>query len=206
MLPHSYIFINCFAKKLKRISTSNKTKINLPHLWFLTDIKKIPNIFSIVNLLPKGTGVILRDYNLKDRLYFAKELSSISKKKQLKLLIGGDPYIALKVKADGVHWPQKLIKPIPFTHNNNWIITTSTHDYISLKKAQALNVDAAFISPVFFTTSHTHAKPIETFTLAKYSRIISLPLIALGGINSNNISMLRNSNVYGIAAISAFIK
>ena len=54
------------STKLDRFAKVKNTKF-LPTLWFFTDYHRNPDPFSILNQLPKNTGVVFRDYKAPKR-------------------------------------------------------------------------------------------------------------------------------------------
>ena len=165
---------------------------------------RLPDPAATACELPRGAGIVLRDYDLPDRLPLATELLKISKMRGLRLLIGGDPKLANKVGANGVHWPEVLL-PEAGTHVRppGWIVTAAAHCKDSLHRAFRIGADAAFLSPAFATDSHPADQPLGPMQVASLTHSAELPVIALGGITTINASLLRGTGVIGIAAISA---
>lgn len=189
----------------KNNSASQK---NLPSLFFFTDRKRFQDIFSVIKNLPQGAAVIVREYDLNysDRLIFAQKVKLLTQKKSLKLIIGKDLSLAIKIKADGVHFSDHDLSWMNYLHYKktsprNFIFTCSAHQFSSLIKADKLALSAVFYSPIFPTKSHPDAKIIGVLQLAKTALKIKTPLIALGGINPGNIRLLKGCKISGIAGI-----
>ena len=103
--------------------------------------------------LPRGSVVVVRARDAKQRLALAKALQGIAP-----LLIADDPGLAAEIGAAGLHLPASahegsgaLARAFP-----HWIITASAHSLRALMGAQVL--DAVFLSPVFATASHKQAR------------------------------------------------
>ena len=80
----------------------------------------------------------------------------------------------------------------------------SAHSLKEIRIKEKQNVEQIFLSPLFKTDKSKKSLGIIRFNnLSKYTK---KPLIALGGINKNNIKQLKLINGYGFAGISYFKK
>ena len=82
----------------------------LPSLWFMTDAARVAEPWRVLTRLPRGSGVVLRDYQLPDRFLLAERLAKIARSRNLVLLVGADLALARHIRADGVHWPKWALK------------------------------------------------------------------------------------------------
>lgn len=217
---------------VKKLRNNDKIKAakNLPALFFFTDRKRFADIFAVVGNLPQGTAIIVREYDLSDekRLVFSQQIIKIAQVRSLKVLIGKDWQLAIKVRADGVHFSDlDLSLPTLSSQVKRWIVgcrrrsltsfrvagvnnaknllfTYSCHNSKSIVKAKKLGVDLIFYSPIFATKSHPNQKPLGTLQLRNIALKTSLPVYALGGINEKNIKQLKGCGIFGIGGISIF--
>tara|TARA_Y100001970_G_C14249253_1_gene870575 strand:+ start:1208 stop:1792 length:585 start_codon:yes stop_codon:yes gene_type:complete len=178
-----------------------------PTLWFFTDITRNPDPYTILNQLPKNSGIVFRDYNAPKRKYMAAKMADFCRKKNLVLIIGADTKLALQVGAAGVHIPEFNKQTLPYlkTQKPKWIISTSVHDYRAYRKVNALGANIIFLSPVFETISHPGRRPLGRLYISRLVRKFGVFSIALGGINTKTVCDLSGTGVNGIAAISGFI-
>ncbi len=178
---------------------------NLPFAFFIADSASGLDLPAVAQKLDPGTGIIFRDYKAPNRDTMARTLADIAKKRDLVLLIAGDPDLALSVGAHGLHLPQWQLQapPFPIRQRSGWIVTAATHDRQALRQAYRLKVDAALVSPVFSTPSHPDAVPLGVKGLRRLSRSARLPVYALGGITARTLYRLP-PDIAGIAALSAF--
>lgn len=179
---------------------------NLPRLWLLTDQARTPDPLALIRTLPAGAGVIFRHYDAPDRPALAVRVAEHCRARRLVLLIGGDWRLACRVKAQGVHWPERALlrgahlrKPRP-----GFLLTASAHGWAALKLAERRGVDAALLSPVFFTPSHPEAATLGALKFAALARLTKLPVIALGGIGEKNFNRITGTGAAGIAGIGIF--
>lgn len=197
----------CSRTSFLKRETNKKILGKFPHLWLMTDHNRLPNPLAIVEKLPMGSGVILRDYKHPERYKLAVELSDLCKNKKICLLVGADPNLALSINADGMHLP--TFYNYKFRANKfpkNWIVTASAHCKASLNNASNKGAKVAFLSPVFQTKSHPNANFLGQIKLAELTNYSDIPVVALGGINSSNVALLRESGIIGIAAISGLMQ
>jgi len=183
-------------------------KKSLPARWMITDSKTIDPIAAAKNL-PKDSGIILRDYDLgfEKRFTLGIELKKISQQKKIPLLIAGDAKLALKLNADGVHFPEFARAQIRRWKNKKpeWIITASTHSRQAVKFAYENGADAVLVSPIFSTASDLSKKPLGIFRARNYinnyiyKRIFAY---ALGGVQPHHEKALRMADFCGFAGIS----
>ena len=178
---------------------------HLPTVIFIGDNNTSYNQV-IPNLPKKKSAIILRMYNKLDRRLIAEKLAHLRKKYQFKLLVAGDPKLALKIQADGLHISEssffdlrKWKKMCP-----NWIITATAHNEKRLIEIRNYGLTAAIYSPIFSTITHPERNHIGTLKFMKHTNKLNFPVYALGGINKNNILQLKNSNIIGIAGIRIF--
>lgn len=172
-------------------------------LVFMTDRQRVPNPTLIARVLPKGSAVILRDYDMAKREALAVQLSQICNARSLFLLIGADPALARRVGAKGLHMPSwfRGRNEIPKT----LIVTASCHSKAQLERAGAVDADIALLSPAFPTSSHQGALALGAERFRCMAAAAPVPVLALGGINESNAPKLAGPNVAGLAAISTFI-
>jgi thiamine-phosphate pyrophosphorylase len=80
----------------------------------------------------------------------------------------------------------------------------SAHGARDIRKSINIKADIIFISPVFDTTSHKEKKSLGVIKLGLMAKLYKKPVIALGGINNNNISLLKGLPIFGCAGIDVF--
>ena len=116
--------------------------------------------------------------------------------------------IALAVDADGVHLGQDDL-PIEEARKimgNNKIIGISTHSLEQAKEAEKGGADYIGFGPVFRTTTKDAGMPKGTDMLKEIKRQVHLPVVAIGGINIENIRSVLDTGVDAVAVASAILK
>ena len=148
----------------------------------------------------------LKKQNLKKKITIGKKIKKICKTFNVKFLINDDVYLAKKLDADGCHLGQKdmnIIKARKLIGKK--IIGITCHNSIRLAKI-ALENKANYIAFGAFNLSKTKkTKYKASFNLLKKARkITKKPIVAIGGINSNNYKKLL-LNKANLLAISGYI-
>ncbi len=165
----------------------------------------MPNPVAAVTRLPKGAGVLVRDYDHPDRKKLAHRLARICRRRRLCLLIAGDARLARQVKADGVHLSEAAMRRgSTLGKLRPTLVTAACHNRTTLHRAVSRGADACLLSPVFPTDSHPGAAVLGVRRFAALARRLNAPVYALGGINDLTIRRLAGTGAWGIAAIGAF--
>ena len=169
------------------------------------------SFYSELNLVLESNKISffqlrLKKEDIKRKIIIAKKIIKICKKYNVKFIINDDPYLALKVKADGCHLGQKDmdVKNARKILKDK-IIGITCHNSIKLAKSALLN-NASYIAIGAFYQTKT--KKVEyranIQTLKKIKKLINLPIVAIGGINETNYKKLL-LNKADFLAISSYI-
>jgi thiamine-phosphate pyrophosphorylase len=174
----------------------------LPSLYFFTDPERTPDPARVVRRLPRGAAVVYRHFGAPDRVPMARSLAQLCCARGLALLIAGDPELAERVKADGVHWPEKRLPP--HRDGATRLVTASAHSMESAARAAAFGADACILAPVFPTQSKSGRRPLGLFRASQIARDARVPVIALGGVTPRTAPRLAGRGFAGFAAVDAF--
>jgi thiamine-phosphate pyrophosphorylase len=182
-------------------------------LYVITD-EKIglgrSHIFLAEEALKGGATVIqLRDKEKSGReLYkIGVKLREITKKYGGLFIVNDRLDIALAVGADGVHLGMNDL-PISVARRiagNNFIIGASVSSPEEAILAEKEGADYISAQSVFETSSKEDVKVIGLEGLKAIVKVSSLPVIAIGGINRDNVRDVMKTGVKGIAVISAVV-
>ncbi len=187
-------------------------KINKKKIIYLISPNKISNNFyNDLKVVLKTNKVSffqlrLKNYSLKNKLLIGKKIKKICRKNKVKFIINDDPLLTLKLDADGCHLGQKdmninLARKIL----NNKIIGVTCHNSINLAK-KAIKAKANYIAfGAFFSTKTKKTKYLASINiLNKIKKFTKTPIVAIGGINSDNYKNLL-LNKANFLAISGYI-
>ena len=170
----------------------------LPRLWMMTDERQGEALWTALERLPKGAGVIFRHYGLPaaERRRLFEVVRAVVIRKRLVLLLAGPPALARVWGADGFHGRWRRVAGL--------ICTSPAHDVKELRDAERRGVDLVFISPVYATRSHPGEKPLGPLRFAALARSSRVRVIALGGMDPSRARRLEGFGIYGWAAIDAW--
>ena len=171
--------------------------------------KKLTDI--IEQAIDGGVGTVQlreKDLNTGDLFNLAKEIREITERKGANLIINDRVDIATAVDADGVHlgWQSLEIDTVRRMIGQDKIIGFSAHSLEEAERAENSGADYISISPIFNTANKDYfIKPLGVGEIGKIKEHINIPVIALGGINENNIDKVLKNGADGIAVISAIL-
>lgn len=175
-------------------------RLRLPRLWFLSAEERGIDAREIVPILPRGAGVIYRDYRNPRRRQRARELARSCRQHGLLLLTGSSRSPALLPPVGGVHVPRWGRRP----HRARGVVTQSVHGASDLRRARTSQADLFVVAPVFRTGAHPEAAPLGPLRLGLLARRLPGPVAALGGITPITARRLQGLRVYAICGSSLF--
>ena len=169
------------------------------------------SFYYSLNLVLKSNKVKFFQLRLKKesekrKVIIAKKILKICKKNKVKFIINDDPYLALKVNADGCHLGQKDMNVIEAKKIlKNKIIGVTCHNSIKLAKKALVN-GANYIALGAFYKTKTKKVTFnaDINTLIKIKKSVNLPVVAIGGIHDKNYKKLL-LNKADFLAISSYI-
>ena len=148
----------------------------------------------------------LKKENFKNKIIIGKKIKKICKNFNVKFIINDDVFLTKKLKADGCHLGQKDMSILNARKLiGNKIIGITCHNSIKLAKIAVINkVD--YLAFGAFNSSKTKKVKYKASvnTLKKARSITNKPIVAIGGINSNNYQKLL-LNKANFLAISGYI-
>jgi len=140
-------------------------------------------------------------------LAFSSRLREITTKHHAKLIIHSQADIAKAVSADGVHLASTDIAEMPAMREwldmPNMTLSTSCHNLEELQHSYQHGADFAMLSPVFPTQTHPDAPALGMDAFKQIAVASHLPIIALGGIDADNRSLLTGFAIATIRGILA---
>ncbi len=148
----------------------------------------------------------LKDKALEDEI---KEAIKISEKYKARLFINDYWQLAIKHKAYGIHLGQEDLEVanLEAIHQAAIRLGVSTHTTKEIEMALKIEPSYLAIGPIFKTTSkEVDYETIGVKNLKKWAKNSHFPIVAIGGININNIKeIIEIENITGIAMISELL-
>ena len=119
------------------------------------------------------------------------------------LIINDDVSVAKEIGADGVHLGQDDLPAHEVRKSFDGIIGVSAHNESEAKKAYEDGADYIGCGAVFPTGTKCDTRSLGVDGLKEITRTSELPVVAIGGIDENNIPSLEGTGISGIAVVSA---
>lgn len=146
-----------------------------------------------------------KDINEDDFEAEARKLQDICRAYNVPYVVNDSVEIAMKIDADGVHVGQTDIKgrdirAILGPHKIFGISASTVEEAVNAQNAGA---DYIGVGSIFATGTKQNARQMSIEYLKEIVNAVDIPVVAIGGINSSNISELKGSKVDGIAVVSA---
>ncbi|MBC8525752.1 MAG: thiamine phosphate synthase [Candidatus Cloacimonetes bacterium] len=137
----------------------------------------------------------------------ATEIRELTEKSDTIFIVNDNIEVALKSHAGGVHIGQEDIKyedarkMLP-----EKIIGVSTDNLEQSLFAEKMGADYIGLGPIFPTSTKPDAGPIIGIKkLSEIVKTIQIPIVAIGGINVENLVSVLATKVSGVAIISAIL-
>ena len=180
------------------------------HLYPITDqhLSGLSHAEQVALLSNCGAAVIqLREKLATPSKFFEQAESAMQVARDLgaKIIINDRVDIALTVKAEGVHLGQEDLPPDAARRvlGRNAIIGFSTHTIQQARLAAQMPIDYVAIGPIFPTTTKQSVNaPVGLEELARVRDALGeMPLVAIGGITSENVRAVIKSGADIVAVI-----
>ena len=134
----------------------------------------------------------------------ARKIKKLTDQYQIPFVINDDHQVALAVDADGVHVGQGDMDAGELRKRmGDKILGVSAQTVEQAIKAEADGADYIGVGAVYSTTTKTDANLVTLETLQEICSRVSIPVVAIGGLNENNILNLKGTGVDGVALVSA---
>ncbi len=143
----------------------------------------------------------------RDAIKIAEKLRMLTAKANVIFIINDDPALAFAVDADGVHLGQEDI-PVHVARRilgRDKIIGLSTHSYQDAIEANSLDINYIGFGPIFRSGTKMVTSPLGFDAIRIIRDSVTVPVIAIGGINQENIADVMKSGADGVAIISAIL-
>ncbi len=171
----------------------------------MTDDTLAVDWMEAVRTLPRGSAVVVRHREGRAREALARLLRPVCRARGIRLLIGDDVKLAVRLRVDGVHLPEARMAKVGQARAQFGLVTVSAHDRAAVVRAGVLGADAVFVSPVFATASHAGRGGLGVVRFAAMSAGSGCPVNALGGVDANSIGRLGGVRLAGVALVRGWI-
>lgn len=184
----------------------------LSGLCFITDCKASELSYEDMTLKALRTGVRWVQYREKGksrRVVYeeAVRLRKLTQDFNAILIVNDHADIALCVNAEGVHLGQEdlPLREARKIMGKNRIVGISTHSLEQAIEAEKGGADYIGFGPVFHTITKEAGSPKGVSMLREVKKQVTIPLVAIGGINLENIQLVLDAGADAVAVASAIL-
>ena len=158
-------------------------------------------------LLGGVTLVQLREKNLDDARFIelARQLKRVTDTHSAPLIINDNLRVALESDAAGLHIGQDdgNVRLIRQRLGMDKILGVSAQTVAQALAAEADGADYLGVGAVFPTSTKQDAAEVPLKTLSEICAAVRIPVVAIGGINRDNVRLLTGTGIAGISVVSA---
>lgn len=182
-------------------------------LYLVTERSLLQNIEleqAVEEAILGGTTLVqLREKNISTMEFYkiAVDVKKVTDKYNVPLIINDRLDIALAVDAAGIHVGQSDM-PCEIARKlvgKDKIVGVSAHTVEEALKAQKDGADYLGVGAVFPTGTKKDAIDVNIETLKEIVQKVNIPVVAIGGVNQDNVDKLADTGIDGISVISAIL-
>lgn len=163
---------------------------------------------QIEDALRGGVTIVqLREKKMAEELFIeeAIQAKALCRQYGVPLIINDNVEVALRSGADGVHvgMEDTPIHEIRRRVPADFIIGATCKTVEQAQAAQAAGADYMGVGALFPSPTKTNAVRITKEQLCGIVSSVTIPAVAIGGINQDNVLQMKGSRVAGVAVVSA---
>ena len=166
-------------------------------------------LYQQVEAALKGgvTCVQLREKELDEAAFLqeARDICALCRRYGVPFIVNDNVDIAAACGADGIHVGQEDLAAgeVRRRVGENMILGVSVHTVEEARQAVRDGADYLGLGTVFPTSTKTDVDVMPRGTLQAICGAVDVPIVAIGGLNRDNILQLAGSGVDGVALVSA---
>lgn len=154
-----------------------------------------------------ATCIQLREKDLNEEEFLAEalQISALCKRYQVPFFVNDNVEIAIQCKADGVHVGQEDMSAAKVRQRvgDDMMIGVSVHSVKEALTAVNNGADCLGVGAMFGTSTKKDADVLSKDVLRDICAAVTIPVVAIGGINRSNLLQLSGTGVDGVALVSA---
>lgn len=154
-----------------------------------------------------ATFLQIREKNLvyPEFVKLATEVKAVTDAYHIPYVVDDDVELAKEINADGVHIGQSDLALVEARRvlGPDKIIGVSAHSVAEAIEAERNGADYLGVGSVFTTSTKLDAEAVSKATLKEICEAVSIPVVAIGGIQKDNMLQLKGTKVDGVAVVSA---
>ncbi len=154
-----------------------------------------------------ATFLQIREKNLAypEFVKLATEVKAVTDAYHIPYVVDDDVELAKEIDADGVHIGQSDLALVEARRvlGPDKIIGVSAHTVAEAVEAEKNGADYLGVGSMFTTSTKLDAEAVSKETLKEICEAVSIPVVAIGGIQKDNMLQLKGTKVDGVAVVSA---
>lgn len=185
-----------------------------PSLYFITDSTNYTEeefLYRVEQALEGGATLMQlreKDRSTREYLELAEKVHTIAKRYGAPLIIDDRVDVALAIDAEGVHvgasdMPVAIARKLM---GKDKIVGATAKTVPWAKEAYEQGADYLGVGAIYPTTTKVKTVLTSTDTLRDICNAVPIPANAIGGLNKDNIDILKGIPIAGICVVSAIMK
>lgn len=168
-----------------------------------------PDVQGFLNQLERALKTDIRIVQLRTKMltqqdYYslARQVQSLCQRYSVHLLLNAEVTLVTELRADGIHLSSDQLMSLhqrPLGQDK-WV-AASCHNREQLKHAIKIDADFAVLAPINKTLSHPDSSPLGWEYFRALTEQATIPVYALGGMQTTDIQKAQQMGGQGIAAI-----
>ena len=183
-------------------------------LYFITDstgFTEAEFLYRVEQGLKGGATLLQlreKDKTTREYIALAEKVHAITKKYNVPFIIDDCIDVAMAVDAEGVHLGQSDM-PVNIARKilgEDKIIGVTAKTVAQAVEAYENGADNLGVGAIYPTTTKVKTVLTSVDTLKEIVKAVPIPVNAIGGLNKDNIDVLKNTGIAGICVVSAIMK
>ncbi|MCH8814070.1 MAG: thiamine phosphate synthase [Chloroflexi bacterium] len=164
-------------------------------------------VSAVDEAIDGGVNVVqFREKDLRDTMLLARVRAKTRDRALLILNTWRDGVIPAdtvgRPTAQGIHLPEDEWMP---EVQPGLIVGRSVHSVGAAERAMSAGADYVVAGPIYETDSHLGRAPAGVDLIRKITEVVSVPVIAIGGIDYQRVPEVMRAGASGVAVISAIL-
>ncbi len=183
-------------------------------LYFITDSGNLTEgefLYRVEEACKGGVTLIQlreKDKTTREYIYLAEKVHKIAQQYNIPLIIDDRVDVALAINAEGVHVGQSdmPVRTARLLMGENKIVGATAKTVEQAQIAYDEGADYLGVGAIYPTTTKVKTVLTSVDTLKEIVKAVPIKVNAIGGLNRDNIHVLKDSGIDGICVVSAIMK
>ena len=149
-----------------------------------------------------------KERSTREYIHLARKVHALARRYQVPLVVDDRVDVALAAETDGVHVGQSDM-PVELARNllgPDKIVGATAKTVPQALEALEQGADYLGVGAIYPTTTKVVTVITSTETLGEICKAVPIPVNAIGGLNRDNLGVLKGIPIAGICVVSAIMK